>query len=448
MKKTWKQFLATAALVAAIIPAASVEANTSWVTANGIEGGQVQFNSKTGYIVGAKTSITAVRIPETIDGVAVVGIDGDAFSGCNLLESVYIPDTIVDIQDGSGQKGAFSSCTVLESVRLPSNLTKIPDNMFINASSLTSEGIRIPDSVENIGDFAFKGASKLKHLDIPDTVNEIGEGAFSGCTSLMSITFPEGLNSIPDSALNGASRLKAVYIPQSVSSVGNSAFHGTSNLSIIAYGGSQGDWGSYSFNTSNNILNLLTPSFNSDVTGVIYGTYSNWVLPYLGEAYEANLITTSLGDVYTYGIKRAQVAEVLVNLIETVIDDVLPASSMETFPDCKTLAVRKAFQAGVVSGNELGQFSPDNNASRQEIAVMVNKAIVAIENHLGREITVKNTELREFDDIDDIDTWARNAVAILSNNGIMNGPSATTFAPVKNTNIEEMLTLSVALSKL
>ena len=39
----------------------------------------------------------------------------------------------------------------------------------------------IPDSVTNIGDYAFWGCKSLKSLVIPDSVNSIGHGAFWGC---------------------------------------------------------------------------------------------------------------------------------------------------------------------------------------------------------------------------------------------------------------------------
>ncbi len=46
----------------------------------------------------------------------------------------------------------------------------------------------IPNSVTEIGDYAFYECSSLKSIDIPNSVTEIGENAFSGCKSLESIT--------------------------------------------------------------------------------------------------------------------------------------------------------------------------------------------------------------------------------------------------------------------
>ena len=62
---------------------------------------------------------------------------------------------------------------------------------FIGCRSLKS--LVIPDSVTNIGDYAFWGCSDLADIVIPDGVTSIGERAFSGCISLKSLVIPESV---------------------------------------------------------------------------------------------------------------------------------------------------------------------------------------------------------------------------------------------------------------
>ncbi len=48
--------------------------------------------------------------------------------------------------------------------------------------------IEIPNSVTQIGEYAFIICSGLTSIEIPDSVTQIGDYAFSGCSGLTSIT--------------------------------------------------------------------------------------------------------------------------------------------------------------------------------------------------------------------------------------------------------------------
>ncbi|MBO7227888.1 MAG: leucine-rich repeat protein, partial [Bacteroidales bacterium] len=49
-----------------------------------------------------------------------------------------------------------------------------------------------PDSVTEIGDWAFNDCSSLQSIVIPDSVTKIGKWAFNDCSSLQSIVIPQG----------------------------------------------------------------------------------------------------------------------------------------------------------------------------------------------------------------------------------------------------------------
>ena len=48
----------------------------------------------------------------------------------------------------------------------------------------TDSEVTIPDSVTEIGSYAFYGCTSLTSITIPDSVTVIGDGAFENCESL------------------------------------------------------------------------------------------------------------------------------------------------------------------------------------------------------------------------------------------------------------------------
>ena len=67
----------------------------------------------------------------------------------------------------------------------------------------------ILNSVETIGEGAFKDYTDLDEVVLENGVKNIGSNAFSGCTSLDSITIPESVETIGTGAFNG---IDVVYV--------------------------------------------------------------------------------------------------------------------------------------------------------------------------------------------------------------------------------------------
>ena len=75
----------------------------------------------------------------------------------------------------------------------------------------TIKGVVIDNGVENIGNFAFIGCSRLESVIIGDHVTCIGDRAFDGCISLDSISIPENVAKIGIMAFVGCKSLSIVY---------------------------------------------------------------------------------------------------------------------------------------------------------------------------------------------------------------------------------------------
>lgn len=69
-----------------------------------------------------------------------------------------------------------------------SPVISIADEVFKNKTTLTS--ITLPDTIEEIGCYAFLGCSKIKELILPKSVKCIGISAFARCISLEYMTIP------------------------------------------------------------------------------------------------------------------------------------------------------------------------------------------------------------------------------------------------------------------
>lgn len=149
---------------------------------------------------------------DMLDGYTRIGVE--AFTGCLNLEVIEIPNTITSIRDG-----AFLGCSGLTSVTIPNSVTSIGYGILSSCSGLTSiivesgntfydsrnncnaiietatntliagcQSTIIPNSVENIADYAFWGCNSLTYMLIPNNIASIGYGVFSGCSCLNSVS--------------------------------------------------------------------------------------------------------------------------------------------------------------------------------------------------------------------------------------------------------------------
>jgi sugar lactone lactonase YvrE len=254
------------------------------------------------YITNADNTITitsytgpggAVTVPGSINGMQVTSIGDNAFQYNTGLTSVVIPGSITSI----GQT-AFLGCSGLGSVTLSNGVASIGELAFLYCSSLTNAEIPesvtnigagpfdgcyslmaidvdpgnssyvsvdgvlfnqgqtqlieyppgtngisyiIPNSVTNIGDYAFE-SSALTNIVIGNSVANMGFWAFNSCANLMSVTFPQTVASFGEDAFAGCSALAAVLFQGSPPSSDSSLFAGDNNLTLIYYLEGSGGW--------------------------------------------------------------------------------------------------------------------------------------------------------------------------------------------------------------
>ena len=146
---------------------------------------------------------------------SVTSIGSYAFSGCNNLTSITIPNSVTSID-----YDAFYRCT---------NLTSITVDIE-NKSYSSENGILFnKDKTEII---RYSPGKNDSSYTIPNSVTNIGSYAFSDCYNLTSVTIPNSVTSIGGYAFSGCDNLTSITIPNSVTSIGIYAFRNCDNLTI------------------------------------------------------------------------------------------------------------------------------------------------------------------------------------------------------------------------
>lgn len=144
----------------------------------------------------------------------------DHLYGNGLIKSLVIPDTVEEIGDN-----AFRSCGNLTTVTIPSSVKHIGSGAFKDTPFLKNLQKKNPVVVIN-NTLLDANACDSPHVIIPQGVTFIAEDAFESCENLESIVIPEGVTSIGDEFRN-CKKLESVNIPKSVTRISCLAFRNT-----------------------------------------------------------------------------------------------------------------------------------------------------------------------------------------------------------------------------
>ena len=95
-------------------------------------------------------------------------------------------------------------------VVLPEKLVSIPENAFRN-TKLTE--LNLPESVTEIGQYAFMGCNNLKQINLTDNITKLGDHVFASCANLSEVKFGAGITQIPSYAFDHCQALNNVILP-------------------------------------------------------------------------------------------------------------------------------------------------------------------------------------------------------------------------------------------
>ncbi len=176
-----------------------------------------------------KIRSATVNINSTLD-MEKLASEGFNIGGENVLYTYDGQQTTVQIPDDILTIGtfAFYGRDDVTEVAIANTVTEISDKAF---ASCGLSAITIPESVENIGVFAFANynpetdnsspvaaidgkeiSSALTSVVIEDGVKSIGYGAFADCAVLTAVTIPASVQDMDDDIFKGCTALSSITV--------------------------------------------------------------------------------------------------------------------------------------------------------------------------------------------------------------------------------------------
>ncbi|MEI8215812.1 MAG: S-layer homology domain-containing protein [Eubacteriales bacterium] len=211
--------------------------------------------------------------------------------------------------------------------------------------------------------------------------------------------------------------------------IDNSLVAGTSYVyRVKAINSTLGD-SAYS-NEATILVGLIVPA------AVDFSSASSWAITEIQKAIDYKLTTDKVLKDFTKKITREEFSEIAVKLYEA-ISGKAAVSDANPFIDTANIEILKAYKLGIVKGMTLNTFAPDNSITRQEISVMLLRALKAARP--GADYSILGAPV--IADEKEIASWALDAVKYMNKEGIMNGTGGNIINPKGNTTKEQAIAL-------
>lgn len=183
-------------------------------------------------------------------------------------------------------------------------------------------------------------------------------------------------------------------------------------------------------------LSLLMVFSSLPVYSASYdGSQSGWAEAEIEQAVAYGLTYPAILKAFKQAITREEFCTIVVKLYEKLSGKAAIASK-NPFNDTQNPEILKAYGLGIVKGVSATSFSPRAQITRQEICVMIYRALSAA-----------NLQLKEpsvdfaFSDKGSIASWAYEAMHFAFENNIMKGLSDSIIGPKQNTTREQAIVL-------
>jgi len=369
-------------------------------------------------------------------------IGGGAFAGCMNLENYAVSEEntafsafggVLYSKDGKtlvdypkARKGAY---TLQEGTRI------ITSAAFSYASGLT--GLAGTQSLEIIGPTAFEYCDSLRDIYLPNATAvhnyafyncsslktariggaSIGQYAFARCAVLNTVIIAEGSTSIGEFAFGWCPELKDLVLPLSIQYIGKNVFSYSpkdtaKDTRILCEYGSVPHKFFSSFKPPMNCMPLPKPSV--------------WAVDIIEAADRFAVANLQIG--YKENATRKQFALAVANFLEQYYNmgiDALVAErglTLGEFSDTEDKDILAVNALGIINGTGEGKFSPDSLLTREQAATLMYRVMDMLGVDMG------DVPEAQYKDAAKISAWAKTAVSVMTDLGIMVG-DGTNFNP-------------------
>lgn len=183
------------------------------------------------------------------------------------------------------------------------------------------------------------------------------------------------------------------------------------------------------------VLSLVMISSFSLLASTEYPEASNWALTELARADEDGFVTDAIRGDFSKNITREEFCEIAVILYDR-LGGKQDLETYNPFTDTTNPIIIKAYNAEIINGVGNNLFAPDQSITRQELCVMIIRAMLSSGIVFGDDN--EYTFQKAYADEDDISSWAITQVRIMNDFKIMNG-SGENLNPKNTLTVQEAI---------
>ncbi|MDE6661123.1 MAG: leucine-rich repeat domain-containing protein [Anaeroplasmataceae bacterium] len=235
----------------------------SWCEIKGLNNLMAYGKSEKALTINEKSTEGEIIIPDE-----VTSISSYAFYRISAITSISIPESVINI-------GNFAFHDTAWFINQPDGVIYAGKVIYKHKGTMSENtSIIVRDETIGISDYAFSGCRGLIGITIPDSVIYIGSNAFSGCSRLESIVIPKEITSLNTSVFSDCTALTSVSLPQGLLSIGEQVFFGCTNLTEISIPDGVTSIGLGAFNGCYFLAELVIPD-----SVVSIGSYAFYNVP-------------------------------------------------------------------------------------------------------------------------------------------------------------------------